>query len=333
MCRLRQSARVLSYFLAQSEFTSSYPPPTQYGSAALDLAHYFEPSAHWDTPWYAADKAFPPPPIQGSKENQVKASWRTHNDLKTVSCGILFSDLSICWYSVEFRTSHLADPNDPVVKRGAQYLPRPAPLDHQTLVAAHETYGETVAAYAESFEGTGEYCGSGECWDLANQAIQYLREFDYVPAPVPSIARTHGHLVFAGRALGRGGGDGRWRGGDDRVRRGDIVEWRSARVSTVGAPPGSYMTLGNPEHTAVVVREARPTREPADGEALAPAEIGALEVMEQSVQTGGLPTRVEYDLKTFESGEIWIYRVVGMEVYLGTLFDAKCPEGVRALRV
>jgi hypothetical protein len=204
-------------------------------------------------------------------------------------------------------------------------------MDRTALVEAHETYGETIAAFAEGFVGTGEYCARGECWDLADQALKYFDEFDYVPKPVPSLSRTHGHLIFEGRADGKGRTRGRWRGGDDRVRRGDIVEWRNVKINVVGARAGSWVTLGDPDHTAVVVRDSEPSVVPVDGEALSPVELGTLEVVEQSV--GSPPDRKIYDLAAMEKGEMWIYRPIGLEVYVGTLFDAICPPGVRAIEV
>jgi hypothetical protein len=51
--------------------------------------------------------------------------------------------------------------------------------------------------------------------------------------------------------------------------------------------------------------------------------------VEQSV--GIPPQRKNYDLNAFEQGEMWIYRPVGMQAYLGTLLVAKCPDDVQAL--
>lgn len=106
--------------------------------------------------------------------------------------------------------------------------------------------------------------------------------------------------------------------GDTNVRRGDIVEWRKVRIVK---PDGrSWSDLGNPDHTAVIVNtylssDASANTQPADGDAIAPWEVGVLEVIEQS--QGRVPTRKEYDLIGMESGEIWIYRPVGMQEYVG----------------
>lgn len=223
-----------------------------------------------------------------------------------------------------------ASPNDATaVSRRAKYLPRPAALDQVTLVEAHETYGETIAAFAESFEGTGQYCARGECWDLASEALKYFDQYDYIPKPVPSISRTHGHLIFRGKAS-RGGAEqaGRWRGGDTQVRRGDIVEWRTVRIAM---PNGGYSTLGLPDHTAVIVSDAVPRRAVSDGDAVKPSELGSLEVIEQSL--GSPPKRQTYDLGMFQEGEVWIYRPIGMETYVGAFLSAQCPDNVEATSV
>ena len=250
--------------------------------------------------------------------------------MKTIHAGILFSDLSMCWYSVSFSTTSHSDPNDTrAVVRSAQYLPRPAPQDKDTLIAASETYGETIAAFAESFVGTGQYCARGECWDLASEALKQFEQYDYVPPPVPSISRTHGHLIFEGNADSNGVVQfGRWRGGDDRVRRGDIVEWRNARV---GMGPYGHATLGNPDHTAVIISETVPRVAVADGQAVKPSELGVLQVVEQSI--GSPPKSENYDLGQMQEGEIWIYRPIAMEVYVGATLEAQCPKGVPAISI
>ncbi|OBZ74899.1 Altered inheritance of mitochondria protein 3 [Grifola frondosa] len=295
-------------------FTTSYPPPTEHGSAALDLAYYFTPSAHWDSSWYTSSNPMPPF-LQGNSQIVSTYSWQTLGTSKTI----------------DFSSNANADPNDTrAVQRSARYLPRPQAMDRAALVEAHETYGETTAAFAESFEGTGQACGRGECWDLASEALKYFDQYDYVPKPVPSISRTQGHLIFEGKASGHGRAHqvGRWRGGDDRVRRGDMVEWRSVRISMRG---GAWATLGNPDHTAVIVTDAVPSVPVADGQSVKPAELGTLEVVEQSV--GKPPARASYDLDGLEEGEMWIYRPVGMVAYVGSLLEVKCPEGVNALTV
>jgi hypothetical protein len=309
----------------------SHPPATKYDSAAQDFAQYFKASTRWDAAWYSS-KSPVPPALQGNPQITYSMSRRSVGPETTLSCGVAFSDLSICWFTVDFSTARVADPNNTsLVKRSAKYLGRPQAMDKAALLAAHETYGETIAAFAESFLGTGEFCARGECWDLADQALKYFDDFDYVPKPVPSLSRTHGHLIFEGKASGKGNMVGRWRGGDDRVRRGDIVEWRKVKINFVGARPNSWAILGDPDHTAVIVRDSQPSRTPADCQSLSPADLGSLEVVEQSL--GSPPDRKEYDLAAFEQGEMWIYRPIGLQAYLGTLFEATCPAGLRTMEI
>lgn len=301
----------------------SFPPPCERGSAAEDLAYYFHPSTPWTEEWYAVQGQYQAPPLRGNGHIATTASWSFSGNTNTLWTGVFFSDLSMCWYTVAWNTSSGS------VQRSAQYLPRPAPWPRDALVDAHETYGETVAAFAEGFEGTGQPCARGECWDLAAEALKYVAQFDYVPRPVQSISRAHGHLIYAGWAKNKGAQQaGRWRGGDDRVRRGDILEWRSARVSQ---GPHGWSTLGNPDHTAVIVRDMVPRASVSDGLAVRPADMGELEVMEQGV--GSPPKRATYELANFEEGEVWIYRPVGMEAYVGCILAAKCPDGVNALSI
>lgn len=282
----------------------------------------------WDSAWYISETLAPP--LKQTAPPTWTASWSTRGPMKTIYAGFLFADLSMCWYTVSFSTAAHADPNDTrAVTRTARYLPRPSAQDRDTLLAASETYGETIAAFAESFDGTGQYCARGECWDLADQALKQFDQYDYIPKPVPSISRTHGHLIFEGKAEQNGAVQmGRWRGADDRIRRGDIVEWRSVRV---GMGPRGYAILGSPEHTAVIVSELVPRGGVADGHAIKPLELGTLEVIEQSV--GQPPKKERYDLSQMQEGEVWIYRPISILGYVGAVLEPQCPEGVNALSI
>lgn len=289
-----------------------YPPPATHGCAAADLAMYFHPDTPWSEPWYTTDQAIPPL-LQSNSDTISRGSVSIYGDEKTVSFGTLFSDLSVCWFRVVFPMS---DPHR--VERYAQYLPSPSSLSRELLLEANETYGETVAAFAESFLGSGQFCDRGEGWDLANKALKYFDDFDYIPIPVPSVNRTHGHLIYAGKAMGKNKQIGRWRGGDDRVRRGDIVEWKSARINFVN----SYV-FG--DFTAIITQDAVPSRGPSDGMALLPKELISLEVVEQSTSRPPEPSRNTYDLSEFEQGEMYIYRPVSLQAYLGIAELQDCP--------
>jgi hypothetical protein len=115
--------------------------------------------------------------------------------------------------------------------------------------------------------------------------------------------------------------EGRWRGGDNRIRRGDIVEWRKVRIGL----PGGFATLGDPDHTAIIIADAVPRRSPSDGELMSPADFGSITVVEQS--QGKLPERTDYDLKCLQEGEMWVYRPISMQTYLGVAeLTAEAPD-------
>ena len=221
-----------------------------------------------------------PPPLSESRDSSHTLSMMSRGSQKTISIAAIFADLSFFWGTVEFSTNN---PNNmSQVKRNAVYLPRPKALGRQELVEAHESYGETVALFAESFLGTGQPCARGECWDLADQALKYFEQYDYIPKPVQSISRTHGHLIYEGKASNLGKEMvGRWRGGDDRIRRGDIAEWREVKIGMKGAP-GSFARLGFPDHTAVIVNDSIPLPTAKDGGSLKPSDLGTIVVVEQS---------------------------------------------------
>jgi hypothetical protein len=160
---------------------------------------------------------------------------------KTLIGAVLFSDLSMAIYNVSFHTHnpHQAD-------REAYYSLRPDVLPASELVQAYETYSEAIAQFAEEAEASGFPVGNGECWTLAAEALKSLEQYD-VPAPVQSINRTHGHLIFEAKASGKGVQMGKWRGDDQAIRRGDIAEFRTVKIKEWQGPPGSWMTLGAPE--------------------------------------------------------------------------------------
>ena len=277
--------------------------------------------------WYNGKKPYPPPLLE-SQNSWHTLSMMSLGSQKIISIAAIFSDLSFFWGTVEFTTDNPSDMSQ--VKRNAVYLPRPEALGRQELVEAHESYGETIALFAESFLGTGQPCARGECWDLADQALKYFEQYDYIPKPVQSMSRTHGHLIYEGRASNQGKEMvGRWRGGDDRIRRGDIAEWREVKIGVKGAP-GSFSRLGFPDHTAVIVNDSIPLPTAKDGCSLKPSDLGTIAVVEQS--QGHPPSRKDYDLNYLQEGEMWIYRPIGMKAYLhvGEL-TVEPPEEVQTL--
>lgn len=188
------------------------------------------------------------------------------------------------------------------------------------LQQAADTYGAAVATFAERAVASGKPVARGECWDVAHEGLLYAGSL-YGPrdAPILSTSRAHGHLLFCGKP-----GMGRWRGGDDRFRAGDIVEWRSVRIGT--AQHGGLAFLGDPDHTAVLVENTVPRCAVADGDSVKPADVGVLTVVEQSA--GQAPKRDSYDLAKLQTGEVWVYRPVSMVEYLGSTLSVDIPPGL-----
>ena len=257
-----------------------------------------------------------------------QTSRRGNVEERLLFYGAFCRDLSMFWGKLKITTSGSKPPHPNQIERSAKFLPCPQPLDKETLVEAHNTYGETIASFAEGFVEAQQYCARGECWDLASEGLKYFEQFDYVEKPIPSLARTHGHLIASFNADVSGTPIGMWRGGDDMVRRGDIIQWRSVKIELRMSWGRGTATLGAPDHTAIVVSDLVPGCPVEDGEWLEVAKFGTLEVAEQSVSTGGLPKKATYDLGGLKEGEAWIYRPIGMKTYIGTEFSPICPEGI-----
>ena len=292
----------------------SFPPPAANGSSAADLALFMHPSTPWDTEWFNSGLPIPPH-LSGSREMRFAGSFGYSDPRSKTARGvILFSDLSMCWYSVTFGTSP--------VSRWARFRPRPEPLSDSVLQQAAETYGTAVAAFAERAVKDGRPVGHGECWDVAHEALLHAGSLlEPHDAPVLSTSRAHGHLLFCGKPE-----MGRWRGGDDRFRAGDIVEWHKARISM-----GQNGALSLLSHTAILFEDTVPHHAVADGQDVKPADIGVLKVVEQSA--GSAPKRNSYDLANLQQGEVWVYRPVGMVMYLGSTLSIDIPSELETFEV
>ena len=307
---------------------TSYPPRPTRGSAAEDLAHYFHPSTHWDSAWYDVKPQIPPPAMM--KGDRCIISGRTLRwggfETRVLLYGVFCRDLSVFWGELTIIGSEPSDPNK--IGRSARFLPCPQPLGKEALVEAHNAYGDGIASFAERHIETQQYCGRGECWDLASKGLKHFEQFDHVEKPIQSISRTHGHLIASFNAGARGVPTGMWRGGDDRVRRGDIVEWRNVKIRVKMRWGHGTAVLGNPDHTAIVVSDLVPGCPVKNEKRLEVAKFGTLEVAEQSMRAGELPKKEKYDLGRLEQGEVWIYRPIGMKNYIGTEFSKEYPKDV-----
>ena len=291
---------------AASTTTTTTSAAADSDSEAYKLAQFFLPSTSWSSypEWFAFDRlpsgSQPTPPPLANRDVIRSSSWSYHGAKKTVDGIALFEDLSITWY-------HLTWTGDPrTVKREARWSNPPDPWNGADLYAASMMYGDLLAEFAEDAERSRQWIGRGECWDLANEGLKSVGERieqSGGPKPMPCIGRTHGHLIFTAIA----GKTGTWRGGENAIRRGDVVQWLKVKIKPLGQPHVT-VTLGEPDHTAIVVSDTavaglEDIPETDDGlRALDAACIGSLEVIEQSVRE--LPTRRTYDMSQFASGQV-----------------------------
>ncbi|KAH9040924.1 hypothetical protein EDB83DRAFT_2677659 [Lactarius deliciosus] len=190
----------------------------------------------------------------------------------------------------------------------ARFRPCPEPMSAAALRRAAQTYGAAVAAFAAHAEARRRPVARGECWDIAHEALLHAAIPCAHDAPILSTSRAHGHLFFCG--------------GDDCLRAGDIVEWRSIRIG--GAQFGAFAVLGDPDHTAVLVEDTVSHCAVTDGDGVRQADVGVLTVVEQTA--GRAPRRDSYDLAKLLEGEVWVYRPVGMVEYLVSMLSIDILE-------
>lgn len=226
----------------------SYPPPQSHSSSALSLLHYILYDSYTSA-WFTTPSATPPP-LTTRNDIRSSSSWTQTGDLKSLAGVVLFGDASIIWYklswSVREEISNQLGSIFERVKKEGKYRPIPEAWDGERLYAASEMYGPLLAEFAEKSVVSRRPVARGECWDIANEGLNsIINGRKDLPAPFPSIARTHGALMFYGKAGGKNLGV--WRGGDSYVRPGDIVEWRIVKIREVGMQVGAYVTLGAPE--------------------------------------------------------------------------------------
>lgn len=211
-----------------------------------------------NAPWFAQ-----PNPMPSSLKGRRDIAWSSSSMYRgqdhTLMGACLFEDLSCLWWRIQWKGNAPAA----TVQVDCAYREPPEAFDDEgRLVEASRGFGDWIAGFAEQSESDRKPVGDGECWTLAAEAIKYTNSTAQLTPEnrlLTSIGRTHGHLIYAAKAENGKGQCGRWRGGDrirnnwGGIRRGDIIEWKTARCSEAGAPKGSYMTLGAPEHTAIII--------------------------------------------------------------------------------
>lgn len=208
------SASPVSSVNRPAHFTS-FPPSVRQGSSAADFADSFRGPAALSWPWYAQGNRLPPV-LDQRNDYAYSASMSSLGSQATVTASILFSDLSMANYRITYALDNSHPPHANV-----GILKRPKPLPAHILYQAYEMHSEAVAQFAEDAINRRQPVGDGECWTLAAEALKSLQVYQ-LPKVVTSISRNHGHLIFEGQATPQGQ-EGRWRGGDSQIRRGEFL--------------------------------------------------------------------------------------------------------------
>ncbi|POW15950.1 hypothetical protein PSHT_06903 [Puccinia striiformis] len=280
------------------------------GCRAEIIARYFKTYRSWtrsDQQWYRHQDPVPTPLI-GTTDIKRVSCWTQTGDKRTQINYILFPDLSQLWTSVNFLVSSNGIPQEALAKYRPP--PRTHEYDYETLVTkSSEIYGPYIVEFAIEAEESGRHIARGECWDLANEA---LKSSPIDPPPLTSISRTHGILLYYGTSTGLHKGFGEWKQNGDLagIRPGDIIEWNRVSCKTVN--PDLLFTLGDPDHTAIIIDAHGNTITETD---TPPYKLGYITVIEQSLKQ--IPVRRTYDLSTIQAGQVWLYRPMAEETLLG----------------
>lgn len=184
-------------------------------------------------------------------------------------------DLAIASYVISWQNDNVA------TATAKAAMVRALPLAHALraeLESASAKFGEYVAAWSEhNFD---KQVGTGECWDLAQQALlkgcgKHAFVLEYYHHGFPILTMEGGEVAQ-----------------HDEVRRGDILQFKSC----VFEEAHRVQTVGLPDHTAVVL---------AAGERLA--------VAEQNVNGVRRVVRGEYNLAALARGRVVVYRPMAAE--------------------
>ncbi|KAK4701958.1 hypothetical protein P7C70_g4263, partial [Phenoliferia sp. Uapishka_3] len=306
-------------------FSPTYPPPQSHSCSALSTLHFIL-YAHYSTPWFLSSPPIPPP-LTTRSDMRWSGSWSSLGDSKSLIGFALFGDGSVAWWKLSWSAREESSGRldlERGVKKEGRYRPVPEAWSGEKLFEASEKYGSGMVRFVEEAVRSRRPVARGECWDVAAEA---LSSFKSEPKPFPSIGRTHGHLMFWAQA----GKMGRWRGGEQYVRAGDVVEWNRVKIREVGMARGGWSTLGDPEHTAVIVAAGTPTTLPQDGQEYPIEALVSLTVVEQS--QGAVPVERTYDMTAMSEGQIWIYRPVPLVEYVGTEIGAEWPPNCQTWEV
>lgn len=259
---------------------AALPPPKKSGPPELDL--------ELTTGWFTNLQSPLPKSLQGlnnSTSYLYLLVGGTTKHVRTITVRLF--DLGIVAYKFEWSDNNVAG----VVVQIEKYIPSPIDTKiptKQELVSYQQIYGEHVAAWSE--QQMGKQVGRGECWDLAQHALEkgcgkhaFISTYTHHGFPIIEIEATPtGGLKYLRSQL-------------DEVKRGDILQFKTCVFED--KTTGVTTTAGAPDHTSVVTATFN----------------GKINVVHQNV--GGVRTVMtgSYTLANLVKGTVTVYRPVPSE--------------------
>ncbi|KAK9377140.1 uncharacterized protein V1513DRAFT_437423 [Lipomyces chichibuensis] len=155
---------------------------------------------------------------------------------KTIMLSVRFPDLSRTKFRIEVDRY---DDNNVSAQRVD--FPPPGRPSASDLEAAATSFGENVAKFVEA--NVGRQIGDGECWTVAKESLK-------ASGAMESCGFIHGVEIWSSNPT-----TGAKSGDEEMLRRGDILQFKSARFSSSGQS-GRLVEekyVGAPDHTAVIV--------------------------------------------------------------------------------
>ena len=153
--------------------------------------------------------------------------------------------------------------------------------------------------------GTAVACG--KCRDVAHESLLHAASLSASKrnAPILSVSRPHGHLLFCGRP-----------GRNDGLRRGHVVEWRVVRID-------GFAILRDPNYIAVLVENTVIRCSITDGDSVQPVNMCVWTAVEQNA--GGAPRRVVRSCQVAGGRVLRVLRVLfgWMVKYHASWFDVE----------
>ncbi|KAJ8143879.1 hypothetical protein OY671_003012 [Metschnikowia pulcherrima] len=202
------------------------------------------------------------------------------------SIDVRFKDLSRAIYKIRWLDDKFSDAVGDLIKFVPSPIERNSPTKKE-LLEYSDRFGKYVTSWCLRKEG--QQVGSGECWDLAHEALaKGCGKHAFV-----SQYYHHGYPIL--ELSGSSSGSSVSRGPEDEIRPGDILQFKSATLRD--SAKGLTQTVGNPDHTAIVYDK----------------KGDILNVLEQNVQGKRVVMKGEYALKNMVGGSVTVCRPVPAE--------------------